>query len=79
LDEVVGDKIFLAISDLYFNRSRGMQVDFSAAFHPFTVPDFDDVFPARASAANRGVFGCGAWAGCHLRTDMIKSRAQTWI
>jgi len=57
LDEVVGDKIFLAMSNLYFfNRSRGMQVDFSAAFHPFTVPDFDDVFPARASAANRGEY-----------------------
>ncbi|KAL9372943.1 hypothetical protein Peur_035187 [Populus x canadensis] len=57
LDEVVGDEIFLAMSNLYFfNRSRGIQVDFSAAFHPFTVPDFDNVFPARASAANRGEY-----------------------
>jgi hypothetical protein len=53
LSEVVGDKIFLAMSNLYFfNSYRGMQMDFSATFHPIPMLDLENVFPVKAAVAN---------------------------
>jgi hypothetical protein len=41
LTKMMWDKIFLAMSYLYlFILSRGIQVDFSIAFHPVLVLDF---------------------------------------
>ena len=52
LSKVVGDKIFLAMSNIsFFNKSRDMQVDFSDVFHLVYVPDFEDVFPVLAAFA----------------------------
>jgi hypothetical protein len=52
LNKMVGDKIFLAMSNLYFfNLYRGIQVDFSITFHPVFVLDFADVFPIRTATA----------------------------
>lgn len=46
---MMGDKIFLAMSNLhFFNLSRGIHVDFIAAFHLVPFPNFKDVFPIRA-------------------------------
>jgi hypothetical protein len=48
LTEMVGDNIFIAMSKLYFfNLSRGIQVDFSTAYHLVLVPHFTDLFPVR--------------------------------
>jgi hypothetical protein len=48
LTEMVGDNIFLAMFKLYFfNLSRGIQVDFSTAYHLVSVPHFTDLFPFR--------------------------------
>jgi hypothetical protein len=53
LSKTVGDKIFLAMSNLYFfNCSKGMQMDFSAAFHPILVHDFEDMFVVRVVIAH---------------------------
>jgi hypothetical protein len=54
LTETVRDKIFLVVSNLYFsNLSKGMQVDFSVAFHLVLVLDFSNVFPVRATSAQQ--------------------------
>jgi hypothetical protein len=46
--EMVGDNIFLVMSKLYFfNLSRGIQVNFSTAYHLVLVPHFTDLFPVR--------------------------------
>jgi hypothetical protein len=46
------DKIFLAISNLYFfNLLRGIYIELSVAFHLVYIPDFADVFPVRIVAA----------------------------
>lgn len=51
---MVGDKIFLAKSNLYFfNQSRGMLMDFSATFHRVSAPNFIDVFLTRVVVAYR--------------------------
>lgn len=36
---------------LFFNQSRGMQMDFSVTFHPIMLPDFADVFLVRVVLA----------------------------
>lgn len=55
MSEVVGDNIFLAMSNLYFfNSYRGMQMDFSATFHPIPMLDLENVFPVKAAVANQG-------------------------
>jgi hypothetical protein len=47
---MVGDKIFLVMSNMYFfNFSKGMQIDFNATFHLVSVPDFTDVFLVRVN------------------------------
>ena len=52
LSKVVGDKIFLAMSNLsFYNQSRDMQMDFSDVFHLVYMPDFEDVFPVLAAFA----------------------------
>jgi hypothetical protein len=52
LIEIVIDKIFLTISNMYFfSLSREMHVDFSAAFYLVPALDFTNIFPARASVA----------------------------
>lgn len=52
LTEMVGDKIFLFMSNLYFfNLSRGIQKDFSVVFHLVPMPDFIDVFPIKVVVA----------------------------
>ena len=48
--EMVGDKIFLVMSSLYFfNQLRIIQVVFNDVFHPVLVPNFTIVFPFRAA------------------------------
>jgi len=37
----------------FYNHFRGMHMDFSIAFHPIPVPDFEDVYPVRAAVAQR--------------------------
>uniref|UniRef100_B9NF87 Uncharacterized protein n=1 Tax=Populus trichocarpa TaxID=3694 RepID=B9NF87_POPTR len=52
LTEIVRDKIFIAMSNMYFfNQSKGMQVDFSVVLHHVRMLDFTDVFPAMAVIA----------------------------
>jgi hypothetical protein len=47
---MVGDKIFLTKFNLYFfNQSRGMLMNISTTFHIVPVPNFIDVFLARAA------------------------------
>ena len=42
------------MSNMYFlNQSRGMHIDFSVAFHLFSMLDFLDVFLVRVAAAHR--------------------------
>jgi hypothetical protein len=49
---MVGDKIFLAMSNLYFfNQSRGIHVDFNVAFHLVSVLDFTNMFLVRVVVA----------------------------
>lgn len=50
MSKAVRDKIFLAMSNLYF--FKGMQMDFSVDFHPILVHDFEDVFPIRVVIAH---------------------------
>jgi len=57
LIETVGDKIFLAISNLYFSKqSRRMYVDFSTTFHPVLVPNFVDVLLVKVVVALHRVY-----------------------
>jgi hypothetical protein len=50
LTEMVGDKIFLAMSNLYFfNLLKGIHEDFSVVFHLVLMSDFVDVFPIKVS------------------------------
>lgn len=56
LIKMLGDKIFLAISNLYFfNISKGIRVDFSAVFHPILVPD-SKMYSIKAAAAQQGEY-----------------------
>jgi len=57
LIEIIRDKIFLSMSNLYFfNLSREMQVDFNESFSIGQILNFKDVFPARVVAANDEVY-----------------------
>jgi hypothetical protein len=57
LTEIMKDKIFLTLSNLYFfNLLRGIQVNFSAAFHLALVPDFADILLVRVVAAQHGEY-----------------------
>lgn len=57
LKEVIKDRLFLSISNLYFfNLSRGIQVDFSESFPNGQVPDFDDVFTTRVASVKERVY-----------------------
>jgi hypothetical protein len=47
---MMGDKIFLVMSNLYFfNLSTRIHMDFIAAFHLVSFFDFKDVFLIRAA------------------------------
>jgi len=47
---MMGDKIFLAMSNLYFfNLSTRIHVDFIATFHLVSFLDFKDAFLIRAA------------------------------
>jgi len=51
LIETMKDKIFVTVSNLYFfNLLRGIQVNFSAAFHLALVPNFKDMLLVRVVA-----------------------------
>jgi hypothetical protein len=53
LSEMVGDKIFLAMSNMYFfSQSKGIKMNFSDAFYSVLVPDFVVVFYARAATTH---------------------------
>jgi len=57
LFEMVEDKIFLAMFNLYFfNQSRGVHVDFNATFHLVSMPDFADVFLVKVVATQHGEY-----------------------
>ncbi|KAL9378144.1 hypothetical protein Peur_029479 [Populus x canadensis] len=57
LMKTLGDKIFLAMSNLYFfSLSRGIQVDFSKSFSDFQVLDCADVFSIKVALAKSGVY-----------------------
>lgn len=52
MTEIVRDKIFLTISNMYFfSLSREMHVDFSAAFYLVLTLDITNIFLAKASVA----------------------------
>lgn len=71
LSDVDRDKIFLAISNLYFFKySKRMQMDFIAAFLLVPMPDFEFVFLVRVVAANQGEYlveelGLDLWASSY--------------
>lgn len=49
---MVGGKIFLAMSNLYFfNQSRGIHMDFNVAFHLVLVPNFTTIFLVKVVTA----------------------------
>jgi hypothetical protein len=57
LYEMVRDKIFFVMSNMYFfNQSRGMHMDFSVAFHPVQVPSFAYLFPIKVVAIQYGEY-----------------------
>ena len=57
LTKTIKDKLFLAISNLYFfNLSRGIQVDFNEIFLNGQVLDFVDVFLVRVASVKSGVY-----------------------
>jgi len=50
LIEMIENKIFLAMFNLYFfNLLKRMEMDFSVTFHPVPIPNFVDVFLGRAT------------------------------
>jgi hypothetical protein len=52
LIETMRDKIFPAISNLYFfDLLRGIQVDFNVTFYPFLNHDFTYVFSLKVISA----------------------------
>ena len=57
LIKIIGDKLFLAMSNFYFfNLSRGIQADFNESFPDGQVLDFADVFPVRPTSTRSGVY-----------------------
>jgi hypothetical protein len=85
LSDVVRDKIFLAIWNLYFfNYSKGMQVDFSAALLPVPMPDFEFVFPVRVVTANQGEYlveepGLDLWASLYTLHTHTHTHTHTSV
>lgn len=57
LMEKIGDKLFLAMSNLYFfNLSKWIQVDFIESFPDGQILNFANVFPIKAASTKSRVF-----------------------